>query len=515
MSHHSDEAIPSATSDSFWEPGNYKKTTKRTEDGHKLCNDLMTLIKERSEIEYGYAKNLRQWAKKWEEMIVKGPEYGTTESAWKGVLGEAEKRYDLHMKIKNDLEKDVINKIRNWQKDNYHKNVMHLKEKKEFDEAFKKAQKPWAKLLSKVNKCKQDYFNACKNERSVTNQERNASGDTSLSPDQVKKLQDRAQKAKDEVQKTREKYDQALKEISMANSRYIEDMETVFERCQEFEEKRLKFFKEILFTIHNCLNLTNMPELVTIYEEFRHTIQNADASKDLKYWSNTYGVGMPMNWPQFEEYCEEFREIIKKKTTTATTISENGITLVNQQKLTEELPEYNHELASISKKDKKNINNEYNNGNSDNNNVIISNYQSDYYSNTNTNDDNNKIIDQSCNNGNIISNNNNNNNSTAKRINTTNSKSGNMDPENPFEDDHEDWEDYSNDALVDNGEPGVLVKALYDYVGAEADELSFKQGDIFEKLEDEDDQGWCKGRKDGRVGLYPANYIEILSTVAS
>lgn len=86
----------------------------------------------------------------------------------------------------------------------------------------------------------------------------------------------------------------------MANSRYIEDMETVFERCQEFEEKRLKFFKEILFTIHNCLNLTNMPELVTIYEEFRHTIQNADASKDLKYWSNTYGVGMPMNWPQFE-----------------------------------------------------------------------------------------------------------------------------------------------------------------------------------------------------------------------
>ena len=36
--------------------------------------------------------------------------------------------------------------------------------------------------------------------------------------------------------------------------------------------------------------------------------------------------------------------------------------------------------------------------------------------------------------------------------------------------------------------------------------LCYFSGDEFEKLEDEDEQGWCKGRLNGRVGLYPANY---------
>lgn len=40
--------------------------------------------------------------------------------------------------------------------------------------------------------------------------------------------------------------------------------------------------------------------LPQIYEEYRHSIQNADAKKDLKWWSNNHGVGMAMNWPQFE-----------------------------------------------------------------------------------------------------------------------------------------------------------------------------------------------------------------------
>lgn len=60
-----------------------------------------------------------------------------------------------------------------------------LKEKKEIEDLFKKAQKPWAKQFEKVSKTRSDYHSACKSERSAQNQERNAGGDSSLSPDQV------------------------------------------------------------------------------------------------------------------------------------------------------------------------------------------------------------------------------------------------------------------------------------------------------------------------------------------
>ena len=45
------------------------------------------------------------------------------------------------------------------------------------------------------------------------------------------------------------------------------------------------------------LSLSRLPQ---IYDEFYHTVNNADHDKDLRWWSNTHGVNMPMAWPQFE-----------------------------------------------------------------------------------------------------------------------------------------------------------------------------------------------------------------------
>ena len=55
------------------------------------------------------------------------------------------------------------------------------------------------------------------------------------------------------------------------------------------------------FIIYDYTSIINVLffSLPQIYEEFYHTINNADHNKDLKWWSNNHGVNMAMNWPAF------------------------------------------------------------------------------------------------------------------------------------------------------------------------------------------------------------------------
>ncbi|XP_077868931.1 protein kinase C and casein kinase substrate in neurons protein 2-like [Saccoglossus kowalevskii] len=228
-------------------------------------------------------------------------------------LTEAERKFDLHIEIRDKLVTDVLQKVKQWQKENYHKKMISFKETIEAEDGFKKAQKPWAKLLSKVNSSRKAYHSSCKLEKSAINQENNAKEDPGLSPDQIKKLHDKVEKAKQDKVKTKEKYERALHEINQYNPRYMEDMSLQFDKMQNFEATRLKFFKEILSDIHKCLDLSSHANFSRVFSNFIQTVQNADAEKDLRWWKNTHGTGMSMNWPAFEEYSEELHSISSKR----------------------------------------------------------------------------------------------------------------------------------------------------------------------------------------------------------
>ncbi|XP_038635955.1 protein kinase C and casein kinase substrate in neurons protein 2-like isoform X1 [Scyliorhinus canicula] len=473
-----DSVVIEAPSDSFWEVGNYKRTVKRFDDGHRLCNDLMSCLHDRARIEKSYAAQLTEWAKKWKQMLEKGPQYGTLEKAWLSLMTEAEKVSELHLGVKCALMSEDFEKVKNWQKEAYHKQMMaNFKETKEADDGFRKAQKPWAKKLKEVEAAKKAYHLACKEEKIAISRESNSKADSNVNPEQLKKVQDKVEKSKQDVQKTKEKYEKNLDELNKSTPQYIENMEQVFEQCQLFENKRLEFFREVLLEVKQHLDLS-ATSYSNVYQELEHTIKSADPKEDLKWFRCTHGPGMPMNWPQFEdeEWCADLNRTLSRREKPKKT--GDGVTLTSISQTGEQAsqpPTYNSLFAR-----------------STTNSVCSS-------CNPFEEEENGKPADEK---ENTISKNSyekNQNDTTEWSDDETNNpfNSNETNGDNPFDEDHSGSE--------------VKVRALYDYEGQEHDELSFKAGDELTKVEDEDEQGWCKGRlENGQVGLYPANYVELI-----
>ncbi|XP_062598138.1 protein kinase C and casein kinase substrate in neurons protein 1-like isoform X2 [Saccostrea cucullata] len=609
------EDLVQPTNDSFWEIGKYHRTVKRIDNGKALCDSLRQLIKERSEIETSYAKNLTNWSRKWNDFLDKGNEYGTIQAGWRGLLQEADSLADLHNVVSENLITKDYASIKMWQKENYHKSMMHFKETKELEEGFKKAQKPWEKKYTKVMQSRKDYHAACRAEKSTANQENNARGDSAVSPDQLKKIQEKLRKCQQDVEATRDKYEASLNDLNSYNAKYIEDMNEVFQKCQDFEKSRIEFFKKTMFEIHQHLDLSVEPKFSQVYSNLHSTIGQIDPDKDLRWWSTNHGADMPMNWPTFEEYSPELQNISKKKdsqlggndgititsirhkpdafvqqsdsfnshqrqTSTESPRSSSGSNVVQQQQQQTQqssslriqspltsvwgmiaftVRTLHHNFTrkisfdgfSLKKKEKdkaskrktmldqaKQPNVEEVKRNSDPSRVQQP-PDSARLAQMNTDVSQADIVTQQPGGENYV---------------RTTSYDESL---NPFGDDDDDGEanvtaeshvyqaideargEHNKEvekkeepAVVEdtnpfaddvdeppspspedsprqmNGKEGVPVRALYDYNVTEEDELELKAGDVFVKLSEEDELGWCKGYKDGREGLYPANYVE-------
>ncbi|XP_029622851.1 protein kinase C and casein kinase II substrate protein 3 [Salmo trutta] len=424
--------------ESFWEPGHYKRTVKRIDDGHKLCNELVSCFAERAKIEKGYSQQLSDWAKKWRGVVEKGPQYGTLEKAWHAFMNAADRLSEIHMELKEHLAVEDGDKVRNWQKDAFHKQMIGgFRETKDAEEGFRKAQKPWVRKLKDVESSKKSYQQARKEEKTALTRETHAKADPTKSQEEVRKFTDRVEKCNQEAEKAKERYEKALEELNRCNPRYMEDMEQVFEITQEAEKNRLCFFKEVLLDIHKHLDLSSKDGFKVLYRDLGQTITAANDSEDLRWWRNTHGPGMSMNWPQFEEWSPESnRSISNQKARNSR--AEDVVTLTNIVPSSEEAPQTPQETTRGVK---------------------------DYSSDWSDEDIPKKVI-----------------------------------AANGLEKEEEKVE-------------GVRVRALYDYTGQEADELSFKAGEELMKMGEEDEQGWCKGQlANGDVGLYPANYVQVVTS---
>jgi hypothetical protein len=290
-------------SGSFWDPPNYKETTKRVEDGEKLVRDFVQMVEERRDIEKDYAKQLQTWSDKW----MKVQEYGTMETAWRAVAMEGVKRASVHLAVREDVDNQVVEPLRAWHKDTYHRHRNQLREKKELGEQFKTAQKEWADLLNKQTTAKTEYLAACKEEERSVKAEREATKNPDLSQIQLNKLQEKIKNSQQELKIKHEKYTSSIQELNSRQNVYQQGMIQVYNKFEAFEEKRYLTVQMFMLLLQDCLNVHRNLDLSQIYDESREAINQVDHEKDLSWWSDNHGINMEHVLPGFEEYSTNVR----------------------------------------------------------------------------------------------------------------------------------------------------------------------------------------------------------------
>ncbi|KHJ99855.1 hypothetical protein OESDEN_00129 [Oesophagostomum dentatum] len=455
----------------FWEIGAYKNNVRRMKDGIDELDDFTKMIRERADIEAKYGKTMQQFAEKWKAHVDRAVQSGSIKKAWLGVLEEAEAISVQHNRVRERLMEEVVKTLALYRKENYHPSAFRApKEIREAEEGFERAQRKWKKLYEKLESSKKAYYSACRQEKSALVNLTNGQADSSLSQDGTQKLRDRLEKCREDVQKSRTIYEKNIAEITQYRAPYIEDMTFEFEKCQAMEMKRSRFLVEMVRAAQQVLvDLAKNNKFAQLHGSLEEQLRTCDENaltSDLQSWSAVNGKDANTEWPAFEEYTEQIRTIA----TRGNHNSSNAVILTKQVTKTDDIPGPATVPATYS-----------DNGKSSD-------------SDTNTFDSRKNAIHKDK----THSGQQNQDKQWENRVALDSPPLSTTTPDSAKYGDFEELHTKS------------MATVLYDYSPLENDEIPLQKGETIEVLSDADSLGWCTGRKNGEVGLFPASYVQVM-----
>lgn len=455
----------------FWLPGGYKPVTKRIHDGLSNMNNLVAMVEERSEIERKYASMLQGFASKWVGVINQGPLYNTMERSALGMCFEAEALAELRLQRRRKMLEEVLPDVKSFIKTEYETDLFgRLKEVRQYNDRFQRIQKPWVRRLREVKRRKKNYF-------SISQKLVNLNSDViklnqlEQSPEVKKKLDREILKLKDASERAIVLYEESLSDLQKYKSTYINAMKDIFQRCQDQEHARLRNLKTQFHRLHDCLDVSNDLGFQQIYVNYLADVQQGDEKSDLIWFENNRGPGMSFVGPSFESFQPKPKNK-SKVTYPAQKQAKSAYFLsnpMNESNVAESKSVPNSSVSGLQTWKPAEIDNTPKES--------MINYKS---------------------------------NSRAA------SKNDPFDANvfKPFPKAKPPTVDLMdvnvNDVIDNSGSTSSLVKALYHYEATQFDELSLYPGMLLEHLGEASEPGWCKAKHDGKVGLVPRDYLEIV-----
>mmetsp|Transcript_9470 Transcript_9470/g.13046 ORF Transcript_9470/g.13046 Transcript_9470/m.13046 type:complete len:514 (+) Transcript_9470:59-1600(+) len=435
----------------LWE--GHKVILERYEEGYSALKELLEYFKERISSEETYTKNLQKQIKN----VTGGKEND------KGVPGfmhvfraQLENEIKAHINYTLSLNSNLITQLETFKND-------QSKMKKTIETESSRVTKELEKAKSNVTKAKSKLTDAQKDAEQCNNQIRKLTNENtggSKDKDIVK-----AKQKLTTLQKAIEQADIAFKgsvsELHQQQAKYDEDMKKVLIQFQQLEEKRLAY----------------MAEVATKYASFHETL-----------CSSLQQTAAPLKTRAQEiDIQAELQAFIEKNATGASPLSKSGGPVIEE--VTAKKESESKGLTSFLKdsflKESPLAN--------PNANVVIERKDAAPAEKKETPPEKKEAPPE------------------KKEQPVVEKK------EQPVEKKEQptDKPAESSEATTPRqNQPTKKARAVFDYDATEENELSFKEGDIL-LITRTDDSGWWVGKLDGKVGLFPGNYCELLDESAA
>eukprot|EP00912_Choanoflagellata_sp_UC4_P001885 UC4_evm5s1211 len=247
----------------FWDLNGYMRVVKRIEDGSILFDELKAMMIERAKIERKFASALHKHASKWRSKLLNRSENveahkDTVHDAWVALYKDADDVAETHLQTENKIITEIVDGIVKFKKTHYAKRTFGgIKETKVAMDNYSRASTPWLKLCLDQEQLKGEFH---KFTRHLTETKSRLAAAkcfiTKQSEQHTNALIYKIKGLEKKVTFARTRYTKKLEECEQYSLKYQRNMKAIFQKCQDSEEQRLIFFKEILNSANKIMGLS-------------------------------------------------------------------------------------------------------------------------------------------------------------------------------------------------------------------------------------------------------------------
>lgn len=275
----------------------FEELRKIVKQGAEFAKDVASIMQERADMEMTYAKGINRLGAKMTKLAANST--GSLAEGWKATAVEMEQESELHKQVSRALMEDIAKPLKLWVE-------AQQKSRRPIESMVEKAVRQLADRRNEEYKSKKNAFTIARELEKLEEQLAEArAGRGKYTDRDVTKLEKKCRQQYDSVQKCDKEYSEACQKAEAARQEWDLSILKGAAQMQVLEEDRINKMQELLNVFNTNISQQG-PQLMQICEKLDKSVSRVDLKEDLQSLMKERGTGPPQpHQILFDCYAED------------------------------------------------------------------------------------------------------------------------------------------------------------------------------------------------------------------